>query len=198
MVEVHKKLVFGSTNKNKLKEIREILQDQNIEVVGVEGDFNPEETGTTFEENSYIKAYEAAKITGTPSLADDSGLVVDALDGRPGIHSSRYETTDEKRINKLLKELENVSQEKRTARFVCSMSLVAPNGETLFSTTQTCEGEIAFSPSGKGGFGYDPIFYLPQKNATMAEIPMQEKNKISHRGKALSKTIEWLVSGEIG
>lgn len=190
-----KKLVFATKNKNKLKEARALLEGSGIEIAEVEGDFAPEESGATFEENSYIKAYEAAKNMGIPALADDSGLVVDALGGRPGVHSSRYETTDEKRINKLLGELEGVAKEDRTARFACSMVIVTPGGEKLFATTQTCEGEIAFSPSGNDGFGYDPIFYFPQKNVTMAELPMEEKNKISHRGKALKKTLEWLMSG---
>ena len=193
-----KKLVFGTKNKNKLLEVRSLLKGSDIEVVEIEGDFDPEETGATFEENSYIKAFEAAKMMEVPALADDSGLVVDALDGRPGVYSSRYEKTDEGRINKLLEEMENVVQKDRTARFICSMALVAPNGEKLFSTTQTCEGEIVFSPSGQDGFGYDPVFYLPQKNVTMAELPIEEKNKISHRGKAFVKIVEWLISQATG
>lgn len=190
------KLVFASKNKNKFLEIKDTLKNAGIVVIGVDEYFNPEETGDSFEENSYIKALEAATTMGLPALADDSGLVVDALDGRPGVHSSRYEKTDEKRIDKLLQELKNVPQDKRTARFACSMVVVAPNGDKLFSTTQTCEGEIGLSRAGQDGFGYDPVFYLPQKNATMAELTLEEKNELSHRGKALKKTVEWLVSTE--
>ncbi|HSA06845.1 MAG TPA: RdgB/HAM1 family non-canonical purine NTP pyrophosphatase [Candidatus Gastranaerophilales bacterium] len=190
------KLVFATKNKNKLSEVKNMLENSNIEIVGIEGEFDPEETGATFEENAFIKAFEAAKITNLPALGDDSGLMVDALDGRPGVYSSRYEKTDEKRINKLLQELEHTKQAARSARFVCSMVIALPSGEKVFSTTQNCEGEIAFLPSGSEGFGYDPIFYLPEKNATMAELTMEEKNKLSHRAKALGKTLEWLISGK--
>jgi len=196
MVQTLIKLVFATKNKNKLSEVTNMLEDTSIVVLGIEGEFSPEESGDTFEENAFIKAYEAARMTNLPALADDSGLVVDALEGRPGVHSSRYAETDEKRNIKLLKEMENIDPKDRAARFVCSMVIVSPEGEKLFSVTETCEGEIALSPSGTHGFGYDPVFYLPQKNATMAELTMEEKNKISHRGKALRKTVEWLVSGE--
>lgn len=192
MTEKLTKLVFASTNKNKFAEIRDMLKDSNIEIISVEGDFNPDENGDTFEENALIKAREAAKLTGQPAMADDSGLVVDALNGRPGVHSSRYETTDERRINKLLQELKNVEQEKRSARFVCSIVIVSAEGKKLFSAEGICEGTIALAPSGNQGFGYDPIFYFPEKNATMAELPMDEKNKLSHRSKAFKKAVEWL------
>lgn len=191
------KIVFATKNKNKLIEVKKMLENSEIEVLGIEGEFNPEETGATFEENAFIKAHEAAKLTNITAMGDDSGLVVDALNGRPGLYSSRYAETDEKRNNKLLEELKNISSEKRTARFVCSISIVSPDGKNIFSTTQKCEGQIAFSAKGKFGFGYDPVFYLPKKNATMAELNMEEKNKISHRGKALRKTVEWLISGGV-
>lgn len=186
------KLIFASANKNKQAEIREMLKNSNIELIAVEGDFNPEENGETFEGNALIKAREAAKLMGQPAIADDSGLVVDALGGRPGVHSSRYETTDEKRINKLLQELKDVELQKRSARFVCSIVIVSAKGEKLFSVTETCEGMIAFVSSGEQGFGYDPVFYLPEKNVTMAELSMEEKNKLSHRSKAFKKAVEWL------
>ncbi len=195
MTEKFTELVFATKNKNKLSEVKKMLENSGIEVQGIEGEFSPEESGDTFEQNAYIKAFEAAKITNLPALADDSGLVVQALNGRPGVYSSRYEKTDEKRNNKLLQELKDVSAEKRSAKFVCSMVIVSSEGEKLFSVTETCEGKIAFSPSGGHGFGYDPVFYLPEKNATMAELTMEEKNKISHRGKALRKTVEWLICG---
>jgi XTP/dITP diphosphohydrolase len=186
------KLVFATKNKNKLQEVSEMLKDTDFEILGIKGEFDPDETGETFEENAYIKAFEATKISGFPALADDSGLMVDALDGRPGVHSSRYEKTDEKRIQKLLKELEKIEDNKRTARFVCSMVIVSPNGEKIFSTTQICEGKIIFYPRGNNGFGYDPVFYVPEKNATLAELSMEEKNTLSHRSKALKKVMEWL------
>ena len=187
------KLIFATKNKNKLAEVQDLLAGTGIEISGIEGEFNPEENGETFEENALIKAREAAKIMNMPAIADDSGLVVDALGGRPGVYSSRYEQTDEKRINKLLDELKNTKAEERSARFVCSVVIVSERGEILFSTTQTCEGQIAFFPSGNGGFGYDPVFYIPEKNATMAELTMAEKNKLSHRSKAFKKAVEWLL-----
>ena len=192
------KLIFATKNKNKLSEVKNILKGSDIEIIGIEDNFNPEETGVTFEENAFIKASEAARITKLPSIADDSGLVVDALDGRPGVYSSRYAETDEKRINKLLEELKDTPSSERSARFMCSMVVISPEGEKLFSVTQSCEGKIAASPSGEQGFGYDPVFYLPEKNATMAELSMEEKNKISHRAKALKKTVEWLISEKNG
>ena len=197
MIKKITKLVFATANKNKLAEIKKMLKNSDIELIGVEGYFNPVENGETFEENAFIKAKEAAEIMGLASMADDSGFEADSLGGKPGIHSSRYEQTDEKRINKLLQELKDVEQAKRTARFVCSIVIVSPEGKKLFSATETCEGEIAFSPAGKNGFGYDPVFYLPEKNATMAELSMEEKNKISHRSKALKKAVKWLGSENI-
>jgi len=188
------KLVFATKNKNKLAEVSNILKNTGILICGVEGDFDPEETGKTFEENAYIKAYEAAKIMNMPAFGDDSGLVVDALDGRPGVYSSRYAENDQKRIAKLLDELKDIPQEKRTARFVCAMVLVDPLGEILYSGQGTCEGIIIDSPKGANGFGYDPIFFIPEKNATMSELKMDEKNTVSHRGKALKKIIEWLLN----
>jgi len=187
------KLVFATKNKNKLEEVKHLLSGTGVEVLGVEGEFDPEENGDTFEENALIKARAAAELMNMPAIADDSGLVVDALNGRPGVHSSRYEQTDEKRINKLLGELKNVKQGERTARFICAVVIVSETGDVLFSTQQACEGEIIFTPAGKHGFGYDPVFYLPEKNATMAELTMEEKNRISHRSKAFKKALEWLA-----
>ena len=131
-------------------------------------------------------------MTNLPSLADDSGLVVDALDGKPGIYSSRYESTDEKRINRILNELSEYKNNERTARFVCAMALVKPDGETLFSCKGICEGIITATRSGSGGFGYDPIFHVTDKNKTMAELTLEEKNLVSHRGKALKQMLEWM------
>lgn len=195
MTDVKKltKLVFATKNKNKLAEVQNLIAGSEIEIIGIEGEFNPEETGETFEKNALIKAGAAAELMKMPAIADDSGLVVDALDGRPGVHSSRYETTDEKRINRLLGELKDVKPGERSARFMCSVVIVSENGDMLFSATEACEGEIAFSKSGEHGFGYDPVFYLPEKNATMAELTMDEKNTLSHRSKAFKKAMEWLL-----
>lgn len=188
-----KKIVLATSNSKKIIEMENLLKNTGIVVEKVSNDFNPDETGSTFEENAYIKAYEAAKITKMPSLADDSGLVVDALNGEPGIFSSRYESTDEKRINKILKNLSDVpSVEDRTARFVCAMVLVAPNGEIMFKHTGVCEGSITAISWGNGGFGYDPIFYIPENKKTMAELTLEEKNNISHRSKALKIMIQWI------
>ncbi len=187
-----KKIVLATKNKGKVKEIQQALKELNIEVLEIEGDFSPEENGATFKENAYIKAYEAAKLTNLPALADDSGLEVDALDGRPGIHSARYANSDKERIQKLVKEVSEFSKKERTARFKCEMVMALPTGETLYSSTGTCEGEIIDNPSGTNGFGYDPIFYIKEFNATMAEINLEQKNNISHRGKALKSMIEWL------
>jgi len=188
------KLVFATKNNNKLAEVVNILKDKEIEIYGVEGEFDPEETGKTFEENAFIKAFEASKIMNMPAFGDDSGLVVDALDGRPGVYSSRYAENDKKRIEKLLEELKDIPPEKRTARFICAMVAVNAAGEILYSCQGTCEGIIIDSPKGEKGFGYDPIFFIPEKNATMAELTMDEKNTVSHRGKALEKIIEWLLN----
>jgi XTP/dITP diphosphohydrolase len=194
MIQKLNKLVFATKNKNKLAEVMNILKTTGVSICGVEGDFDPEETGSTFKENACIKAYEAAKIMNMPAFGDDSGLVVDALEGRPGVYSSRYAENDQKRIEKLLEELKDIPQEKRTARFVCAMTVVNPDGEILFSCEGICEGMIIDSTKGTNGFGYDPIFFIPEKNVTMAELTMDEKNTVSHRGKALKKIIEWLLN----
>ncbi len=188
-----KKLVFATKNKNKLAEVKNLLSGTDIELINAEKNFDPEETGETFEQNALIKARAAAELMNMPAIADDSGLVVDALNGRPGVHSSRYEATDEKRINKLLNELKNIPEEKRTARFLCSVAIVSEKGNELFKTTRVCEGKITFSPKGVHGFGYDPVFYLPGKNATMAELTMEEKNTVSHRSRAFKQAAEWLL-----
>lgn len=209
------RIVFATGNPHKLQELKEIAGDTDIEFILPPENFNPIENGTTFEENSLIKAKEAARLSGEISLADDSGLCVEALNGEPGIHSARYDTTPQKRIDKLLKALEG--QENRKAKFVCAMTLVNPKGEILFQTIGECKGEIAYSQKGLNGFGYDPIFLpyvssnlpplpnpLPSGEGvssnisyksdliTMAEMSEDEKNKISHRGNALRKVLEYL------
>lgn len=190
-----KKLVVATQNKGKLKEIEEILRGMPYEVISMEkaGVFKEiEENGSTFEENSLIKAREVFNITGETVMADDSGLEVDFLDGAPGIYSSRFAgegASDSDKNNKLLNMLKDVPFEKRTARFVCVIAVVFANGE-YFTVKGTCEGYIAYEPEGNNGFGYDPLFYMPEYNMTTAQMESKEKNKISHRGKALKLMVE--------
>lgn len=189
---MYDKIVFASKNKGKIREVKQLFSTIGVEVLSINGDFDPVEDGETFLDNAIIKAKEAVKITGKVSLADDSGLMVDALKGAPGVHSARYADTDEARINKLLKALENVEEGQRQARFVCSMALVSPECELLHSTSGACEGQIIYKPEGSDGFGYDPIFFLSDLNLTMAQIPLEKKNTISHRSRALRQMLEWL------
>ncbi len=185
------KIVFATGNPHKLKEIQEIAGDTDIEFISPAEGFNPVENGKTFEENSYIKAKEAARVSKMMSLADDSGLCVEALNGAPGLYSARYADTPQARINKLLKELE--PHKNRNAKFVCAMTLVDENGEIIFQTTGECQGKIAYKQAGTGGFGYDPVFLVENTPKTMAEMSEEEKNEISHRGRALRKVIEFLT-----
>ena len=153
-----------------------------------------EETGTTFEENALLKAEAVAAHLGKIVLADDSGLEVDALNGEPSVYSARYagmEKDDRKNIQKVLDGLKGVSDEKRTARFVCVLAVVDPEGEK-FTVRGTCEGIISLEPIGENGFGYDPIFYVKEKQRTMAQLSKEEKSEISHRGNAISQlTNQW-------
>ncbi len=205
-------IVFATGNAHKLKEINEIAMGSGVEFVLPPEGFDPVENGKTFEENSLIKAREAARLSGMMALADDSGLCVEALNGAPGIYSARYAETAQGRIDKLLKELENVPSlggglgrgSNRRAKFVCAMTLVDADGNILFQTRGECHGEIAKEQAGVNGFGYDPIF-IPSplapppregnnlvKPVTMAEMSEDEKNEISHRGKALKNVLEYL------
>lgn len=191
------KIALGTSNPHKLEEINAMLQDfrlENVEFVLVESDFDPVENGKTFEENSFIKAAAAAKLMGLPALADDTGLCVDALDGRPGLHSARYAPDQKSKITKLLSEMENVPKNKRNAHFVCTMTLVNPDGTKLFSQTGKIEGYISEKPSGRHGFGYDPLFFIPELNKTMAEMTLEEKNTLSHRARALKPMTEWIIA----
>lgn len=182
------KLVLASKNKKKLVEMNEILSHLGIEVcseaeAGV--DVDVEETGTTFEENSLLKAKAVMEASGLPAIADDSGLCVDALGGAPGVYSARYggEGLDDVQRYQLL--LENMKgQMPRTARFVSVITCCFPNGDVL-SARGECEGTVAFAPMGEGGFGYDPIFFVPGLKKTFSQLTPEEKNAISHRGKAL-------------
>ena len=181
------KIIAATKNKNKRREFGEILKGFEIisqEEAGV--DIDVEETGTTFEENSMLKAKAIFEATGITAIADDSGLCVDALGGEPGIYSARYggEGLDDKgRTALLLKNMENVPDEKRSARFVCVITLVGNEG--IITARGECEGKIDYSPKGENGFGYDPVFFVEQFGKTMAEVSPEEKNAISHRGKAL-------------
>ena len=190
------KIVLASSNKHKVKEINEIIQNltnsQDIEFVLPPEGFDPIEDGKTFQENSYIKAHAAWEVSKTWSLADDSGLCIDFLGGNPGIYSARYEETPQKRIDRVLREMQGVKD--RTAHFECCMTLINPNGEKEFVCTGICEGSIAEVQSGSHGFGYDPIFVVKGINKTMADLPDEEKNRISHRAHALKQVSEYLRS----
>jgi XTP/dITP diphosphohydrolase len=191
------KLLVATTNRGKLREIAAILRDAPVELVTLESYRaipEPEETGSTFAENARLKALYYSHITGIASVADDSGLEIDALDKAPGVQSARWHGTDYKikfqRIYELLRE-KGVSGS--TARFVCSVAL-ADRGRIVFEATGTVEGEIAPQPRGAHGFGYDPIFYYPPSGKTLGEIELDEKGTVSHRGKAFAALREYLVS----
>lgn len=183
-------LVIATRNKGKTLEIKELLKGFPVEIKNLD-DFGPiphlEEDGDTFDENAYKKASFAARILGLPALADDSGLIVEALDGAPGIHSARYageDATDEQRYLKLLDDMKGKSN--RNAAFECVISIAVPAGPALTYEAR-CEGLIATEPAGSNGFGYDPVFFYPPLNKTFAQITREEKNRISHRGKALAE-----------
>ena len=186
------KLVLASKNKKKLVEMNAILSQLGIEVcseaeAGV--DIDVEETGTTFEENSFIKANAVMQATGLPAMADDSGIVVDALGGAPGVYSARYggdpSMTDHDRKMLLLKNTEHVPDGQRQAAFVAVITLVEPDGRVIQARGEI-HGELTREPRGENGFGYDPIFYYPPMGMTTAEMPAEEKNKVSHRANALN------------
>ena len=186
-------LVLASRNPGKTREIRELLKDFPIEIKNLD-DFGPtpdiEEDGDTFDENAFRKASFTAKVLGLPALADDSGLEVEALGGGPGVHSARYagpSATDDERVAKLLKEMEG--KENRAAAFMCVISIAVPSGVAL-TYEGRCEGVIAEAPAGENGFGYDPIFYYPPMKKTFAQLSAEEKNRVSHRGKALEELKE--------
>ncbi len=184
------KIIFATGNENKLREIREITADMDIEIVSMKdaGYYEDvDETGTTFEENAYLKASAIAKKCGLPTLADDSGLEIDYLGKEPGIYSSRYmgeDTPYPVKNAELLRRMEGVPDPERTARFVCAICYVRPDGSSE-TVRATMEGIVAHEIAGENGFGYDPIFYLPDKGCTSAQLSREGKNAISHRGKAL-------------
>ena len=195
-------IVLATTNKNKIKEFREMVKDFPVEIRSV-GDFGPIpeciEDGETFEENAYKKALHTAKILGLPAISDDSGLEVEALGGAPGVYSARYageSASDEENCEKLLREMKGKTN--RKAAFQCVLSIAVPSGPAL-TYEGTCEGIILEEKQGDSGFGYDPLFFYEPFNKSFAECGMEEKNKVSHRGKALAelrdefdKVIIWL------
>lgn len=188
------KVLLATQNKGKVKELQELLAGEDIEVLSLLDIENWEEvaeSGSTFAENAALKARIAAQRTGLVSLADDSGLEVDALHGAPGVYSARYagEPKDDDRNNeKLLKELEGVPEDQRTARFRCALVVATPTGEE-YLTEGVVEGRILTERRGKEGFGYDPLFYLPDFGRTMAQLNVNQKNKISHRAQAFRKAV---------
>lgn len=186
------KIALGTSNPHKLEEIKDIIKNSNIEFVLPAKGFDPLENGKTFEENSYIKAAEASKISDLWGLADDTGLCVDALGGAPGLYSARYAPTAQERIEKLLYELKDVPEDKRTAKFVCTMVLTNPAGEKIHVQTGEIKGRITEKPSGTHGFGYDPVFFIPELGKTMAEMTLEEKNTLSHRARALLPMVEFI------
>ena len=188
-------IILATNNKSNVKEISEMMSGSDItfESLADAGiNVEVEETGTTFEENALLKAREICKLSGKPTISDDSGLEIDALDGAPGLYSSRFmgeDTSYDIKNNALIEKLENVADPDRTARFRCCMALVLPDGRE-FVTEGAMEGIIAREPKGINGFGYDPILFIPEYNRTSAELSSEEKNNISHRGEALRKMIE--------
>ena len=193
------KIIFATTNEGKLREIREVLKDLELEVISLkEAGITTEivENGNSFEENALIKATTIAKETGMITLADDSGLEVDFLNKEPGIYSARYcgeRTSYAIKNRNILERLTDVPMDKRSARFVCAVAVCMPNGESD-TVLATMEGAIGYEEKGANGFGYDPIFFLPEYNCYSAELSLEEKNKISHRGKALRLMKEKLMS----
>ena len=185
-----KQLIFATGNENKMIEIRQILSDLDVEIMsmaqaGIHVDV--EENGTTFEENAMIKAKAVAEQTDAIVLADDSGLEIDYLNKEPGVYSARYmgeDTSYDIKNQALLDRLEGVPKEQRTARFVCAIAAVFPDGETIVRRG-TIEGYIGYEPRGTNGFGYDPIFYVDEYGCSTAELSMEKKNDMSHRGNAL-------------
>lgn len=187
-----KKLIFATGNEGKMKEVRMILADLGYEILSMKEagiDIEIEENGTTFEENAIIKAKAIMEMTGELVLADDSGLEVDYLNKEPGIYSARYaghDTPYSVKNQMIIDRLKNVPDEKRTARFVCAIAAVFPDKKVV-TAQATMEGRIGYEIQGENGFGYDPIFYLPEFQCTSAQLTPEQKNEISHRGKALRK-----------
>ena len=192
-----RRIVLATGNAGKLKEIREIFSGLDVGIVA-QSDFDtPEaiEDGLSFVENAIIKARNAAAHTGLPVLSDDSGIEVDALNGEPGIHSARYADNDESNIQRLLRELDGVPDDNRTARFQCVMVYLKHTNDPVPVIAQgSWEGRILQAPQGEDGFGYDPVFYVPERDCSAAELSAEDKNTLSHRGKALRQMLDFLTS----
>ena len=190
-------IIFATKNKGKIREINAILADMNVNVISMEDagiTIDVVEDGTTFEENSMKKAVQIMEVSGKITLADDSGLEIDAMDKGPGVYSARFmgeDTPYPERFKAIFEKLDGVPEEKRTARFVSCIAAAFPDGRRL-TTYDTVEGIIGYEVKGENGFGYDPIFYVPDKGRYMAELSAEEKNAISHRGKSLGKMKELL------
>jgi XTP/dITP diphosphohydrolase len=197
MQSIPDKILIATTNQGKIQEIRSLVKGLPTEFVSLsEVPDIPEvvEDGTTFEENALKKARVIARSTGMATVADDSGLCVDALNGRPGVHSARYagqNASDEDKYRRILEEMQAVPDSERSARFVCALALVAPDGQELLFRG-VCEGRITHEPQGTLGFGYDPIFYFEEAGCTFAEMDREAKNLVSHRGRALRQFAEFL------
>lgn len=203
-----KKLIVASNNSHKIEEIKEILSDLNLEIVSLKDEninIDVVEDGTTFLENSYKKSHEIAEYLKNKGekdfivMADDSGIAVDYLNGEPGVYSARYagvHGNDSENNKKLLKNMQGVPYEKRTARFVCAIVLITSEGK-IIKVEGTTEGFVTEEIRGKEAFGYDPLFFVPEFNKTFAEMSAEEKNSISHRGRALEKLKEEMLRGDI-
>ncbi|MBQ2320599.1 MAG: XTP/dITP diphosphatase [Lachnospiraceae bacterium] len=198
-----RKIIVATGNEGKMKEIRQILAGDGIEYVSLKDenlqDVEIVEDGTTFEENAVIKARTIAEITGQMVLADDSGLEVDYMDKAPGVYSARFlgeDTSYTVKNNYIIDKLAQAKGEERSARFVCVIACAFPDGKVI-TTRGTIEGQIGYEEKGENGFGYDPIFFLPERGCTTAELPPEEKNKISHRGRALTAMYEKLKEEKV-
>jgi XTP/dITP diphosphohydrolase len=186
------KLIVASGNFGKVKEFEQCLAEFKLQLLPKPPELEVDETGTTFLENAHLKATQVAIATGEWALADDSGLAVDALDGAPGIYSARYGKNDSERISRLLTELGN--QANRRAQFVCAIAIANPQGKIVAEAVGICRGEILSAPQGNAGFGYDPVFYLPDHRLTFAQMPTDLKAKYSHRGQAMAILLPQLQS----
>ncbi len=192
------KITLATGNQHKVEEINLIAKGYDIEFVLPKGEFNPVEDGKNFLENAYIKALCASKTLSDTKyfLADDSGLCVKALNGEPGLKSARYAPTAQERIRKLLNNMQGIKD--RTAEFVCAMVLIDKTGKILYQTEEKCKGKILEEQRGTGGFGYDPVFFVDEKNKGMAELTALEKSKVSHRAKALNNVLNWIKNEQFG
>ena len=195
------KVVLASSNPGKVRELGGLLSGIDLQLLpqSAFGITEVAETGSTFVENAILKAREAARVSGLPAIADDSGIVVDALDGQPGIYSARYAgsgATDEDNLNKLLAALEGIPEGQRTARFYCLMVYMAqPDHPMPIICDGTWNGRILFERRGEGGFGYDPVFFVPELGCSAAELSAQKKNALSHRGQALRALVKRMQTG---